>query len=205
MIASTGPESDLWFRPSQGSHKRSIVSFPYGIYRWGARAWARRWGMELSFAIFILGTVASFFPMYWVLERLTSTLRRHRGGRSTPLRQKIEAKNHFLNCLRQEAIDRIEAALVEAAADARPHSSNKKSLDDRLGILPSTRLRELRTAVVSLFPAEAVREFDNVVATLQHRPRQDNSAIEQIRQLKSTLARGLDVTGRDPAAATAAG
>lgn len=116
--------------------------------------------MDTALIVFIVGTIASFLPMYWMALRLLGRKR----ARATKAQVSTRAvgvpaeRREFLELLRQEAAQRAVSVLREAIEEARyaahrPHGEyhaidmrTRQSLSDTARLVDSLFQRELRIA-----------------------------------------------------------
>lgn len=188
MITTANSHFRLDPRFEQGSRK-DIPVCSSGAMRASrvAAGWMRSQAMEMSILMFLLGSAASYFPIYWALTRLLAYRKAKIQSNSVPSADD-DARHQFLDCLRREAVTRVDAALNDAAAEVRlfMHDRNPASrlLDqDALG-----RLAETRRMVQSLFSADATAAFDKVIADLnQLKPWQSNELSVIILDFKTKL------------------
>jgi hypothetical protein len=154
--------------------------------------------MEMSLLVFLLGSSASYFPIYWALTRVFAS-RNTRTRSNSPSFDDHEAKRQFLDCLRREAVARVDAALDHAAAQVRLSMSERQSAISSLDHGALERLGEVRRMVQLLFPTDATASFDKVIAALNRAPSsRRNELSASILELKTKLVATPDPkkTGR---------
>ena len=130
--------------------------------------------MDTALIVFIVGTIASFLPMYWMALRLLGRKRaRAKKAQVSTRAVGVPAeRREFLDLLRQEAAQRAVSVLREAIEEARyaahrPHGEyhaidmrTRQNLLDAARLVASLFQRELRTAF-----SEAIEAMTTATST----------------------------------------
>ena len=147
--------------------------------------------MDQSLLVFILASAASYYPVYWCLKRLAS--RRRAPLRLPPADHDRDAKTQFLECLRREAIGRIDATLSDVLAETMRTRKAAGAGPARLDHATLSRLHDTRRMLGALFSAEATAAFDTVLMVVERAtPSRAKDAYDDIVGLTSRLSRGLE-------------
>ena len=124
--------------------------------------------MDTALIVFIIGTVASFLPIYWLALRLLGRQRKRvRPRRMQPIASGAPAgRREFLDLLRQEAAQRAVAVLTDALGEAQYAAGRSRS--ERQVLTGATRqsLQEIGRLVDSLFSRELRKSFRDGVDAL---------------------------------------
>ncbi|MFM9939819.1 MAG: hypothetical protein ACKVP7_10015 [Hyphomicrobiaceae bacterium] len=120
--------------------------------------------MEPVWIVFLVSSLLSFFPIYRVLSRFTTAKQLGRSRKPASKLARHDARQQFLQCLRNEAIARVQTALLEAAAE---QARTGEVAGARAGQDAMRRLEEVRGTVQALFSRDAIAAFDRAVAALK--------------------------------------
>lgn len=112
--------------------------------------------MDTALIVFIVGTVASFLPMYWIAVRLLGRQRRRVRSRMAvaPGAAEPAERREFLDLLRQEAAQRAVAILREALIEAQGATDQAHGAQNALSAATRQSLHETGRLVDSLFPGQ---------------------------------------------------
>ncbi len=147
--------------------------------------------MNQSVLVFILASTASYYPVYWCLKRLVS--RRRADSRVPSTDHAREAKTQFLECLRREAIGRIDATLSDVLAETMRTTKATGAGPRRFDHSTLSRLQDTRRMLNALFSVEATAAFDTVLMVVERAtPARAKDAYDEIVGFTSRLARGLE-------------
>lgn len=118
----------------------------------------RRTALANEMAIFLLGTIASFFPIYfglsWVMSQLNGRMSLDAGVRNA-------FRGEFLNHLRREAIRRVREALIELA-EVKAANIGKLQASPEIETAMS-RASDARALMEPLFAEKTIARFDRLV------------------------------------------
>jgi hypothetical protein len=142
--------------------------------------------VDTALIVFIIGTVVSFLPMYWIALRLLGRHRARAKRMQVSTRESVPAgRREFLDLLRQEAAQRAISALRDALDEAR-HSADRRhgdyhaigartrqSLDDAGRLVDSLFQRELRASFREAIDAMAIA----TPGSIEHAASAANTAI----------------------------
>ncbi len=117
--------------------------------------------MDTALIVFIIGTVASFLPMYWVALRLLNRQRARAKQMSAPaVAGGVSAgRREFLDLLRQEAAQRAISALQDALDEARYAADRPYDHAHALSARTRQSLLDAGRLVDSLFQRELRNVF----------------------------------------------
>lgn len=153
--------------------------------------------------IFVGGTAASFFPLYWLIRRFAGRLK-SQARRSTDQLPVQDIKGEFIDLLRREALARVVATLDAAARDLHDASRADAAVLPRLGDETRQRIMDMKPLVGSLFPPEAAGRFDRHVARLDSAShsmirtvRRENEIV--VTELRATIPAGKPARVERPA------
>ncbi len=134
--------------------------------------------METTLFVFLIGSAATFLPVYWALEKGSALIGRWRGklGR----RARSPEMNEFLQCLRDEAASRVTTELVLALREVHWMNSVEGHSAAPLRALRMEQLRDVRRMMEPLFLRPDIANFDQITNML---------AAGDIRQLDSIAAK----------------
>jgi len=164
--------------------------------------------VDSALVVFIIGTAASFVPMYWVASRLMGRRRKPAsvGARFKPTGSDPAGRGEFMDLLRQEAASRVVSVLRDALVEAR--IAAHEAFDDRLALSTRTRqsLDETRRLVDSLFPNDLREAFGRGLETLATATSESiGAATATTAAVISAFERALDAGSIKPAHATRPG
>lgn len=124
--------------------------------------------MDTALIVFIIGTVASFLPMYWVALRLLGRKRARAKRMIAPVKSSgvPAGRREFLDLLRQEAAQRAIAALHDALDEARYAADRAHADDQAIGARSRQGLHDAGRLVDSLFPRELCLSFRTAIEAM---------------------------------------
>jgi hypothetical protein len=153
----------------------------------GEAARQRSGSMDLSWIVFAAGCAASFPPIYWALSRLIYGPK-VRDIAEPRARAEGDGTEQFLDCLRQEVIARLEAALAEAVRSRTTAGSDGGAGGASADRQAMSHLVELRRALAPLLPNKAPAGIDRVVAALDARSPSGVELAAAIAELRAQLS-----------------
>ncbi len=124
--------------------------------------------MDTALIVFIIGTIASFLPIYWLALRLLGRQRKRvLARRAQPVVSGAPAgRREFLDLLRQEAAQRAVAVLSDALSEAQRGAGRSHGERHVLSAATRQSLQEVSRLVDSLFSRELRKSFRDGVDTL---------------------------------------
>lgn len=122
--------------------------------------------MDRGWIVFLIASAASYYPVYWCLNRFVALRRRASGAR--PNDRPADPRTQFLQFLRQEAIGRVDATLSDVLAHATRTGRTSGSAPHGFDQSTVSRLQETRRLVIALFPVEAATAFDTVLMAVKN-------------------------------------
>lgn len=124
--------------------------------------------VDTALIVFIIGTVASFLPMYWLALRLLGRQRRQAAAKRVPARigSVPAGRREFFDLLRHEAALRAIAVLREAIVEARLAAAGPDGDHHALSARTRQSLHDAGRLVDSLFTRELCRTFRDGVESM---------------------------------------
>jgi hypothetical protein len=164
--------------------------------------------VDSALIVFIVGTAASFVPMYWVASRLMGRRRAPAkvGARLRLTGNDPAGRGEFMELLRQEAANRAVSVLRDALVEAR--IAAHEAFGDRLALSARTRqsLEETRRLVDSLFPNDLREAFGRGLETLASATSESiGAATATMAAVISAFERALEAGTTKPARASGFG
>ncbi len=160
--------------------------------------------MDTALIVFIIGTVASFAPMYWLALRLLGRQRKRAlaRGEEKPAGRAAAGRREFLDLLRQEAGQRAVTVLRDALAEARSAAERRGGDHHALSAPTCQSLLEAGSLVDSLFPRELRKMFhDGTEMLMSATPASVGPAIPAVAVAIAAFERALEAGKSDASAA----